>query len=203
MKTAPRRDDQRQRCCRRSTTGAQSAVERSQVDRRQGRSIPSSTRTPAVRRGADRGDQRRQRGERLQQKAGDKSALGRVKFEFDNRFGVYLHDTPAKAALEPGLAPGQPWLRAPGEPRAASPPPLLGDQPAWTPQTIDAAIDVGDTKRVAVDHPVGVFLFYWTAFVGADGRMNFLSDPYDWDRSLLGTHGRSFRDRIPATLDLQ
>jgi len=32
---------------------------------------------------------------------------------------------------------------------------------------------------------VAVFLFYWTAFVGADGKMNFLSDPYDWDKELL------------------
>jgi len=62
---------------------------------------------------------------------------------------------------------------------------LLDDQSAWNAQAIDAAIDQGDTKRVAVDRPVAVFLFYWTAFVGADGKMNFLSDPYDWDKELL------------------
>ena len=129
-------------------------------------------------------------GERLQQKAGDKSALGRVKFEFDNRFGVYLHDTPAKAAFDRAsrlVSHGCVRLENPRGLAAA----LLGDQPAWTPQTIDAAIEAGDTKRVAVDHPVGVFLFYWTAFVGADGRMNFLSDPYDWDRELMDKISRA------------
>jgi len=30
-----------------------------------------------------------------------------------------------------------------------------------------------------------VFLFYWTAYAGADGRMVFYPDPYDWDRELL------------------
>jgi murein L,D-transpeptidase YcbB/YkuD len=123
-------------------------------------------------------------GERLQQKAGDKSSLGRVKFEFDNRFGVYLHDTPVKAAFDRAsrlVSHGCVRLEKPRDLAAA----LLGDQPAWTPQAIDAAIDAGDTKRVAIDRPVGVFLFYWTAFVGADGRMNFLSDPYDWDRELM------------------
>ena len=39
-------------------------------------------------------------GQRLQQRAGPKSALGQVKFEFDSPFGVYLHDTPVKAAFD-------------------------------------------------------------------------------------------------------
>jgi murein L,D-transpeptidase YcbB/YkuD len=122
--------------------------------------------------------------ERLQQKAGDKSSLGRVKFEFDNRFGVYLHDTPVKAAFDRAsrmVSHGCVRLEKPRDLAAA----LLDDQPAWSAQAIDAAIDTGDTKRVALAHPVGVFLFYWTAFVGADGRMNFMSDPYDWDQELM------------------
>ena len=32
--------------------------------------------------------------------AGPKSALGQVKFEFDNAYGVYLHDTPARSAFD-------------------------------------------------------------------------------------------------------
>jgi murein L,D-transpeptidase YcbB/YkuD len=122
--------------------------------------------------------------QRLQQKAGEKSSLGRVKFEFDNRFGVYLHDTPAKTAFDRAsrlVSHGCVRLEKPRELAQA----LLDDQSAWNAQTIDAAIDQGDTKRVAVDRPVAVFLFYWTAFVGADGRMNFLSDPYDWDKELM------------------
>ena len=34
---------------------------------------------------------------RLQQQAGPQSALGRFKFDFDNKYAVYLHDTPAQA----------------------------------------------------------------------------------------------------------
>ena len=34
-------------------------------------------------------------GVRLQQKAGPKAALGHVKFDFANPYGVYLHDTPS------------------------------------------------------------------------------------------------------------
>ena len=119
-----------------------------------------------------------------------KSSLGRVKFEFDNRFGVYLHDTPAKTAFDRAsrlVSHGCVRLERPRELAQA----LLDDQAGWNAQAIDAAIDQGDTKRVALDRPVGVFLFYWTAFVGADGRMNFLSDPYDWDHELLVKLSRS------------
>ncbi len=33
---------------------------------------------------------------RIRQEPGDKNALGLVKFEFSNKYGVYLHDTPSK-----------------------------------------------------------------------------------------------------------
>ncbi|RZM08795.1 MAG: murein L,D-transpeptidase [Sphingomonas sp.] len=36
-------------------------------------------------------------GTRLQQQAGDQSALGRFKFDFVNPYSVYLHDTPSRA----------------------------------------------------------------------------------------------------------
>ena len=37
---------------------------------------------------------------RLQQASGDQSALGRFKFDFDNPFAVYLHDTPSKGGFD-------------------------------------------------------------------------------------------------------
>jgi murein L,D-transpeptidase YcbB/YkuD len=121
---------------------------------------------------------------RLQQKAGPKSALGRVKFEFDNRFGVYLHDTPAKAAFDKTtrtVSHGCVRLEKPKELAAA----LLQGQAGWSAETLSAAIDMGDTRRVTLDQPMPVFLFYWTAYAGPDGRMIFYPDPYDWDRELL------------------
>lgn len=123
-------------------------------------------------------------GQRLQQKAGPKSALGQVKFEFDNRFGVYLHDTPAKVAFDRTtrlVSHGCVRLEKPRELAAQ----LLQGQAGWTPESLAMAIDAGDTKRVALDRPMPVFLFYWTAYAGPDGRMIFYPDPYDWDDELL------------------
>ncbi|HEY4032288.1 MAG TPA: L,D-transpeptidase family protein [Caulobacteraceae bacterium] len=123
-------------------------------------------------------------GQRLQQKAGPKSALGQVKFEFDNRFGVYLHDTPIKVAFDKQarmVSHGCVRLEKPKELAAQ----LLQGQGTWSPDSLGSAIDAGDTKRVALDRPMPVFLFYWTAYAGPDGRMIFYSDPYDWDQELL------------------
>ncbi|MDB5450355.1 MAG: peptidoglycan binding domain protein [Phenylobacterium sp.] len=121
---------------------------------------------------------------RLQQKAGDQSALGRYKFDFDNPYGVYLHDTPSQGGFSryARLAShGCVRLEKP----AALAEALLDADPQWTAGAIAAAIEKGDTVRARLVAPVPVFIFYWTAFAGADGQMNFRSDPYNWDRLLL------------------
>jgi murein L,D-transpeptidase YcbB/YkuD len=121
---------------------------------------------------------------RLQQRAGPKSALGQVKFEFDNRFGVYLHDTPLKVAFDRPtrtVSHGCVRLEKPKELAVQ----LLQGQAGWSPEALAAAIDTGVTRRVALDHPMPVFLFYWTAYAAPDGRMIFYADPYGWDEELL------------------
>jgi murein L,D-transpeptidase YcbB/YkuD len=121
---------------------------------------------------------------RLQQRAGPKSALGQVKFEFDNRFGVYLHDTPLKVAFDRPtrtVSHGCVRLEKPKELAVQ----LLQGQAGWSPEALAAAIDTGATRRVALDHPMPVFLFYWTAYAAPDGRMIFYADPYGWDEELL------------------
>jgi murein L,D-transpeptidase YcbB/YkuD len=122
-------------------------------------------------------------GTRLQQKAGDTSALGRIKFDFPNDFAVYLHDTPTKATFDRYAR-----LASHGCVRLQKPfalaESLLADDPDWPPDRIQSTIDGGDTVRVKLPHPIAVFLLYWTAYVGPDGQVNFRDDPYGWDREL-------------------
>jgi len=123
-------------------------------------------------------------GSRLQQRAGDKSALGRYKFDFDNPYGVYLHDTPTQATFARygrQASHGCVRLEKPKELAEA----LLAGDPAWTPETIAGAVEKAKTVRARLTTPVPVFIFYWTAFASPDGAMNFRSDPYNWDRLLL------------------
>ncbi len=123
-------------------------------------------------------------GQRLQQAAGPKSSLGLVKFDFDNRYGVYLHDTPSRGAFARRgrmVSHGCVRLEKPQDLAAM----LLEGDGGWDKASISSTIAAGDTKRVPLAKPVEVLLFYWTAFAGPDGAMNFTNDPYNWDHELL------------------
>jgi len=123
-------------------------------------------------------------GERLQQAAGLKSSLGQIKFDFDNRYGVYLHDTPSRGAFAKQgrlVSHGCVRLEKPQELAQM----LLDGDGAWNADLIKTTIDAADTKRVPLGKPISVLIFYWTAFAGADGAMNFGADPYNWDHELL------------------
>jgi murein L,D-transpeptidase YcbB/YkuD len=122
-------------------------------------------------------------GTRLQQSAGTKSALGRYKFDFDNPYSVYLHDTPSRAKFDSFsrlASHGCVRLQKPAELAEL----MLRGDPAWSPDAIAAAVATGKTQRVALTKPVQVYLLYWTAFASASGQMNFRDDPYGWDRTL-------------------
>ncbi len=122
-------------------------------------------------------------GTRLQQRAGDQSALGRYKFDFDNAFSVYLHDTPSRAkfaSFSRLASHGCVRLEKPADLAEL----LLKGDPAWAPEAIAAAVDKGDTVRARLTKPVSVYLLYWTAFASGNGQMNFRADPYGWDSTL-------------------
>jgi len=123
-------------------------------------------------------------GSRLQQKAGPKAALGLVKFDFANPYGVYLHDTPSRAkfaSFSRLASHGCVRLEKPGELAHA----VFAGDPVWTPEVIDQTIAAGKTVRASLKVPIAVFLLYWTAYVTPDGQVNFRDDPYGWDRVLV------------------
>ena len=122
-------------------------------------------------------------GERIVQPAGAGSALGRLKFDFDNPFAVYLHDTPSRAKFA-----SFDRLASHGCVRLEKPLPLammmLQDDPNWGGDAVQVAIDTGKTQRVQLPQKVAVYLLYWTAFASANGSVNFRDDPYGWDKLL-------------------
>lgn len=133
---------------------------------------------------------------RLQQKAGPKSALGTVKFDLDNPFGVYLHDTPTKSAFDRrvrALSHGCMRLEKPRELAEH----LLGRQ-GWTPDMVSAAIDAKTTRRVALKTPMPVFVVYRTAVLNEAGELEFRPDVYGWDRELAAVHALAEGDPAAA-----
>lgn len=123
-------------------------------------------------------------GSRLQQQPGPESALGLYKFDFENPFAVYLHDTPSKAAFDRSsrqVSHGCVRVEKPDELAKA----LLSTDPRWSPDAISDAVARGETQRVKLPQGVPVYILYWTAFAGPDGQMNFRTDPYGWDKLLM------------------
>ena len=115
----------------------------------------------------------------LQQLPGPGAALGRLKFEMDNRFGVYLHDTPDKNLFgrdDRRISHGCIRVQNPRELAA-----LLMQQPI---DKIDQDIAMGETTRINLPAPVPVFVVYQTAFVDSDGKLQFRPDVYNRDSDI-------------------
>ena len=135
-------------------------------------------------------------GERIVQPAGPNSALGRLKFDFNNPFAVYLHDTPAR-----GKFSSYDRLASHGCIRLEKPVALAEQMVAGDPDLdgqIQALIDEGKTQRVSLPREVAVYLLYWTAFANNDGVVSFRADPYGWDK-LLASKIEASSSRVDPT----
>ncbi len=117
---------------------------------------------------------------RIRQLPGGTNSLGRVKFMFPNAEDVYLHDTPLRkdfARDRRDLSHG--CVRV-GDPAALARL-LLRDQPEWTAQRIEAAMNGKTPVTVRLTRPVPVHLIYATAVARADGGVDFHHDIYGLD----------------------
>jgi murein L,D-transpeptidase YcbB/YkuD len=119
----------------------------------------------------------------VRQPSGPDNALGRIKFVIPDQFDVYLHDTPSARlfnSTERDLSHGCVRLEHPVELAAY----LLKNDPKWSPETIQEAIDSGETQSVPLPAPLPVHILYWTAWVDEDGTVQFRKDIYGHDEEL-------------------
>jgi murein L,D-transpeptidase YcbB/YkuD len=106
-----------------------------------------------------------------------------VKFLFPNSFNIYFHDTPAKSLFEKdkrAYSHGCIRLKEP-EKMAEY---VLRNQPEWTPEKIEEAMNAGKEKFVKVKDPIPVLITYYTAWVDENGQLNFREDIYGHDNNL-------------------
>src|SRR5581483_949731 len=113
--------------------------------------------------------------------------------EMNNRFDVYLHDTPSKSLFNRAdrrISHG--CIRVEKSRELAA---LLLRQ---TIDEIGQAIAAGGTSRRALPQPVSVFVVYETAFADADGALQFRPDVYGRDAEIwaqLEPERRAVADR--------
>jgi len=119
----------------------------------------------------------------VQQRPGSDNALGRVKFMFPNKHNIYIHDTPSKgyfARDDRALSSGCIRVQNPAELARL----LLSDNPEWTPEKINAAMESLTQQNVQLNTPVDVALMYLTAWGDGHGRIQFRKDIYNRDETV-------------------
>jgi murein L,D-transpeptidase YcbB/YkuD len=118
---------------------------------------------------------------RVRQNPGPYNAMGRMKFMFPNREGVYLHDTPDKQLLQEAAR-----LFSGGCVR-------LEDAPRLSKWMFGETLNpkgAGPDERVDLDKPIPVYIAYLTA-MPEDGRIAFYDDIYGRDQAALAEQGGS------------
>jgi murein L,D-transpeptidase YcbB/YkuD len=119
----------------------------------------------------------------LRQKPGPGNSLGLAKFIFPNSANVYMHGTPARQLFSRARRDfSHGCIRLEDPARLAEW--VLRDQPEWTRQRIDAAMQGSRPTRVNLKEPLTVILFYDTVHVNSEGVVFFVDDIYGHDRQL-------------------
>lgn len=117
----------------------------------------------------------------FQQQPGGENALGRIKFLFNNKSSVYLHDTPAQSAFKMemrAISHGCVRVEKPLEFAFA----LFGKGPQYT--LIKKAMQRGypRARYVALPLPIPIRLYYFTAWADINNKkIRFCKDVYGLD----------------------
>jgi L,D-transpeptidase YcbB len=131
-------------------------------------------------------DHNRDGGISIWQPPGDRNALGRIRFNFPNKFLVYQHDTPDKymfAYEKRAFSHG--CMRVLDPPKYAEV--LLSLVRPGEGYTIERIKKMYGPSEINIDFPtfIPVHLTYQTAFVDDAGKLEFREDLYGRDKALI------------------
>jgi L,D-transpeptidase YcbB len=107
-------------------------------------------------------------------------ALGFVRINIPNPYGVYMHDTPEKGVFGDDfrfVSSGCVRVQDVRDYVAW----LLKDNPGWSRDQIDEVIRSGQQQNVKLAQPVNVYWIYVTAWATPDGVVQFRPDIYQRD----------------------
>lgn len=120
---------------------------------------------------------------RVRQLPGNANFMGKVKFNFPNDQGIYLHDTPDKALLKEEVRfASSGCIRLEDAPRLGKW--LFGKMPTAKKGAVE--------QVVPLEQPVPVYVTYLTA-APDEGRIVFRDDLYNRDRAQLAESDRTYR----------
>jgi murein L,D-transpeptidase YcbB/YkuD len=113
----------------------------------------------------------------VRQPPGERNALGHIKFMFPNEHSVYLHDTPSRALFASAKRAFSHGCVRVDDPMAFAQAVLGGP---WTAARVKSLVGRGE-RTINLAEPLPIHLEYFTASVGADGRLALRDDIYGYD----------------------
>jgi murein L,D-transpeptidase YcbB/YkuD len=122
----------------------------------------------------------------ISQPPGEANALGRVRFNFPNKFLVYQHDTPDKYLFEKterAFSHGCMRVQYPDQYAATLLTIALPDQ-KWTPERIRGMYGTSEVD-LKFPTPIPVNITYQTAFVDDAGKLQIRKDVYGRDAAMI------------------
>ncbi|MCI0433561.1 MAG: L,D-transpeptidase family protein [Gemmatimonadetes bacterium] len=130
---------------------------------------------------------------RIRQRPGPGNPVGRLKFVLEpGDLAVHLHDTPFRTLFEKAdRALSHGCVRVEDAIGLAAF--VLSADPTWSGSATVAAIATGETRELRVTDRIPVYVLYATAWVAADGTVEFRHDVYGHDAALsrLLSHGET------------
>jgi hypothetical protein len=125
---------------------------------------------------------------RIYQPPGDRNALGRIRFNFPNKFLVYQHDTPDKnlfASEKRAFSHGCMRVQNPQH-YAEVLLSLVRPNDGYSEDRIKKMIASNGETDIQFPNFIPVNLTYQTAFVDDAGKLEFRDDVYGRDKALIG-----------------
>jgi len=123
---------------------------------------------------------------RITQDPGEDNALGLVKFEFNNKYGVYVHDTPSKSFFNKDVR-----AYSHGCVRCQMPDSLAryilyrDKRQKFLPDSLDSVISRKEHMVIPLHEPITVQIDYITVTATPEGKLCYRADVYKRDEEYL------------------
>ncbi|MFD2147370.1 L,D-transpeptidase family protein [Mucilaginibacter antarcticus] len=120
----------------------------------------------------------------FKQRPGDDNSLGKIKFLFNNKSSVYLHDTPAKLAFTRAMRALSHGCVRLGDPEGLAGA-LFGQGDKYQLIVKNMGLDKPEPTSISLTPKVPVYLTYITAWADESGRLQVRPDIYELDTVLF------------------
>jgi L,D-transpeptidase YcbB len=120
----------------------------------------------------------------LRQREGNENTLGVIKFHFNNKYGIYLHDTNGRRSFSKSMRALSHGCVRVHKARELAKYLVRNDSVYVTPDDLDQYFDLKDRLKVPLRESMPLVIDYFTCEL-IDGRIRFYEDIYGYDKKIL------------------